>query len=173
MIGRIPIMFDRTVRPEWIDFALEQYLSSESEADLRVTLRRFMSANVEGVFTQQKTALQLQRAVGYKSPLTRKELEGYYERLASQTPGERNPLRFEILCRSNPFFRDCVSVLRKIRESGVECFELKHVYERVTALYGDRGSVPRRVRYVLQTLAAFEMVTNVGGKWRIEDSLRA
>lgn len=171
MSGRIPILFDRALRPAWIDFALEQFLVSESEAQLRTTLRKFMSSHVDGVFTQQKTALQLQRAVGYKSPLSRKELESYYERLATLKPEDRNPLRLEILCRSNQFFADCVTTLRKLRASGTEFAELKHLYERLVAIYGDRGMVHRRVRYVLQTLASFGCVTNAKGKWRIEDSL--
>src|SRR4051812_25318767 len=99
MSGRIPILFDRALRPEWIDFALEQFLASADEAQLRAILRKFMSAHVDGVFTQQKAALQLQRAVGYKSPLPRRELESYYYRLAILKPEDRNPIRLEILCR--------------------------------------------------------------------------
>jgi hypothetical protein len=171
MSDRIPILFDRALRPEWIDFALEQYLVSESEAQLRMTLRKFMSSHVEGVFTQQKTALQLQRAVGYKSPLSRSDLESYYERLATLKPEDRNPLRLEILCRSNQFFADCVTTLRKLRASGTEYVELKHLYERLVAIYGDRGMVHRRVRYVLQTLASFGCVANAKSKWRIEHNL--
>lgn len=171
MTGRIPIMFDRAIRPEWIDFALEQFLRSANEVELREILRQFMSAHAKGVFTQQKTALQLQRAVGYKSPLSRKELESYYEEFSTLKPEDRNPLRLEILCRSNQFFADCVTTLRKLKASGIEFAELKHLYERLVAIYGDRGMVHRRVRYVLQTLASFGCVTNAKGKWRIEDSL--
>jgi hypothetical protein len=171
MSGRIPILFDRALQPQWIDFALEQFLSSESEAALRATLRKFMSAHAEGVFTQQKTALQLQRAVGYKSPLSRKNLECYYDALALLKPDDRNPLRLEILCRSNTFFADNVATLRKLRASGAESVELRHLYDRLTAIYGDRGMVHRRVRYVLQTLASFGFVTNAKGKWHIEDRL--
>ena len=169
--GRIPIMFDRAIRPEWIDFALEEFLKSESEAALRTTLRAFMAQHVDGVFTQQKTALQLQRAVGYKSPLSREELESYYLKLGALSPDERNPLRLEILCRTNPFFADNVSTLKKLRASGMQYAELKHLYERLTSIYGDRGMVHRRVRYVLQTLAGFGCVTNSKGKWWIESAL--
>lgn len=173
MSGRIPILFDRAIHPEWIDFALEQFLASNNEAELRATLRRFMSGHVAGVFTQQKTALQLQRAVGYRSALTRKELEVYYERMAALKPDERGALRLEILCRSNRFFADNVAALRKLRVSGRDYAELQHLYERLTAIYGDRGMVHRRVRYVLQTLANFGCVTNAKGKWCIGDSLMA
>lgn len=171
MSGRIPIMFDRALRPEWIDFALEQFLASSNEAELRATLRTFMSAHFEGVFTQQKTALQLQRMVGYRSPFTRKELESFYARLGALKPEERNPLRLEILRRSNKFFDDFVRTLLKLRASGNEAVELKHVYDRMIAIYGDRGTVPRRVRSALQTLASFGYLTNAKGKWFIEDSL--
>jgi hypothetical protein len=169
--GRIPILFDRALRPEWIDYALEQFLSLDNEAELRTTLRRFMSALVKGVFTQQKTALQLQRTVGYRSPLPRGELERYYELLAATKPDERNPIRLEILCRTNPFFADNVTTLKRLRASGTDFAELQHLYERLVAMYGDRGMVHRRVRYVLQTLASFGCLTNSKGKWHIEDSL--
>ncbi len=171
MSGRIPILYDRALRPEWIDFALEQYLTSSSEATLRKTLRDFLQSSISSQQTLQKTALQLQRAVGYRTSLTRIDLENYYQQLAALEPKERNPLRLEILCRSNPFFLDCVNSLRKLRASGAEYAELKHLYERLITIYGDRGMVHRRVRYVLQTLATFGFVTNAKGKWRIEDSL--
>jgi len=171
MSGRIPILFDRALRPDWIDFALEQYLSSESESQLRTNLRIFLAPSITSPTTIQKTALQLQRTVGYRTPLSRRELEEYYARLAAMKPDERNPLRLEILCRSNAFFLDCVKTLRKLRASGTEFVELKHLYERLVAIYGDRGMVHRRVRYVLQTLASFGCVTNAKGKWHIEDSL--
>lgn len=169
--GRIPILFDRAVKPEWIDFALEQYLVSKNEAELRTTLRTFMCSHADGVFTQQKTALQLQRIVGYKSPISREELESYYERLAELKPDDRTPLRLEMLCRSNEFFADNVATLRKLRSAGAEYAELKHLYERLVAIYGDRGMVHRRVRYAMQTLANFGYVTNAKGKWKIEGDL--
>jgi len=164
-------MFDRSIRPEWIDFALEQYLRSDSEAQLRESLRNFLRPLVNDPQTLQKTALQLQRTVGFRSRLSHQSLEGYYDQLSSMQPDKRNPVRLEILCRSNEFFADCVRVLRKLKASGTEFAELRHLYERLVVIYGDRGMVHRRVRYVIQTLASFGSVTHCGRTWRVEESL--
>lgn len=171
MSGRIPIMFDRALRPEWIDFALEQFLTSNSEAELRVVLRDFLRPLVNDPVTLQKTALQLQRTVGFRSSLSRTYLEASYDELAELKPENRTPVRLEILICSNQFFADCVTTLKKLKASGNDYAELKHLYERMVAIYGDRGMVHRRVRYVLQTLANFGCVTNAKGKWRIEDGI--
>ncbi len=173
MSARVPILFDRAIRPEWIDFALEQFLKSNTEGELRATLREFLNPFVNDPVTLQKTALQLQRTVGFRSTLSRSYLEHSYIKLSEMKPDDRTSLRLEILCSSNQFFADCVNALKKLKNSGNDFAELKHLYERMVAIYGDRGMVHRRVRYVLQTLASFGCVTNANGKWHIEDRLVA
>jgi hypothetical protein len=171
MSARVPILFDRAIRPEWIDFALEQYLKSNTEGELRKILREFLDPFVNDPVTLQKTALQLQRTVGYRSTLTRNYLEQSYIRLSEMKPDDRTPLRLEILCSSNQFFADCVNTLKKLKNSGNDFAEVKHIYERMVAIYGDRSMVHRGVRYVLQTLTSYGCVTNTNGKWHIEDRL--
>ena len=171
MNSRITVKFDGAIRPEWIDFALERYLHSTSEAQLRNTLKEFLQPFGNDPVTIQKTVLQLQRTVGYRSRISRSELEALYVQLADLKPEARNPVRLQILCESNNFFLDCVEALRKLRMAGTEEVSLQHLYARIDAIYGEREMVHRRVRYVIQTLAAFGCVTNTKGKWRIEDSL--
>ncbi len=130
-----------------------------------------MSAHFCGVYTQQKTALQLQRTVGYKSTLGTAALQQFYKDLSNLEPEQRNGIRLDILCQSNSFFNDCVRTLRKLKSAGTVYVELKHLYERLVQIYGDRGMVHRRVRYVMQTLANFGCVTNAGRRWKIEECL--
>jgi hypothetical protein len=44
---------------------------------------------------------------------------------------------------------------------------LRELYERISARYGDRASVRRRLQYVLQTLAHLGVVERCGRSWRI------
>lgn len=170
MNERIPVMFDRMLRPEWVDYALEQYLASENEADLRRNLHEYLGGQVAGVYTVQKAARQLQRTVGFASPLSRQELEQTYQRLCSLAPSERTAVRLELLIKTTPFLADCVAALRKLKVLGVHGVDLGQMYERLVEKYGDRAMVYRRVRYVLQTLAMMGVVENRDHKWWLTDA---
>lgn len=167
MNERVPVMFDRMLRPEWVDYALEQFLVSENEADLRRRLYKYLSSQVQGMYTVQKVARQLQRTVGFTSRIPRQELEQAYRRLSSMAPAERTALRLELLIKATPFIADCVSALRKLKVLAVHGVELGQLYERLVAKYGDRSMVYRRVRYVLQTLAMMGVVENRDHRWWI------
>ena len=43
--------------------------------------------------------------------------------------------------------------------------EIKQLYERLSAQYGDRSMVYRRVQYVLQTLALHSVVEDRDKRW--------
>lgn len=168
MTERIPILFDRAVRPEWLDYALAQYLISENEAALRDVLHDLIAQETESYYTIQKTALQLQRLVGFRSPISREQLSQAYEKMRNLSPDERKCTRIALMIKANPFFADCITTIKKLHEMGVEGISLQDLYPRLTSKYGDRGMVPRRVRYVLQTLALHEILENRKQKWYVQ-----
>jgi hypothetical protein len=162
---KIPVMFDRMLRPEWIDYALQQFLAAENETALRSQLLGFLEGQLQGQVTIQKVARQLNRTVGFKSSISRAKLQEYHDKMSALSPDERMHLRLQILVESTPFAADCVNALKKLSLLGVDGVNLTQLYDRQVARYGDRSMVYRRVRYVLQTLAFLGAVQNRDQKW--------
>jgi endonuclease III len=171
MKERIPIVFSAGLRPEWIDFALEQYLSSDNIEAYRQALQDYLSAQIKAEATREKTVSLLQRCVGYRSEMTREQLQELYEQMHTIPSDERNAIRLHIISASVPFFADCVTAIKKIGLLGIKGIEISQIYERLVAKYGERGTVYRRVRYVLQTLAFLGVVTNRERRWYLESEV--
>jgi len=163
---RIPLLYDMVLRPEWIDFALEQWIKNPDEEAHRTCLRKYLADRVKGQEALIKTASQLQRNVGPRSPIPQERLLNLYQEMVKHAPEERSSTRLAILEESTPFFADSVSALRKLELVGVNEVPLRQLYERVSARYGDRVSVRRRLQYVLQTLAHLGVVERRGRSWR-------
>ena len=165
MNERIPVLYNMRLRPEWIDFALEQYIQCPDEVEHRRVLRAYLANQIEGKEAALKTVTQLQRNVGYRSAIPKERLVELYAKMSALAPAERTPLRLQILEESTPFFADCVNALRKLKLLGMECVTLSQMVERLSAKYGERETVSRRVRYVLQTLAFLGVVENHDKRW--------
>ena len=165
MNERIPIMYDRALRPEWIDYALDQYLQAKDEKELRKVLYDYLRPQIQGEQTLQKTARQLQRTVGYKSKIPKERLTEIHRQMSAMAPDQRAELRLQLLSESTPFVDDCITAMKRLSVLGVKGVEVKHIYERLVAKYGDRSMVHRRVRYVLQTLALLGFVENRDKRW--------
>ncbi len=165
MNEKIPVMFDRMLRPEWIDYALQQFLTSKDETALRNDLTIFLTSQVAGQQTVIKVARQLNLTVGFKSSIPRTKLEEYHRKMSVLSPDERMHLRLQILVESTPFVADCVTAIKKLSLLGVDGVELTQMYDRQVARYGDRSMVYRRVRYVLQTLKFMGAVENRNRRW--------
>lgn len=168
MSERVAVMFDRSLKPEWIDFALEKFIHSTSEESLRAELRAWLTGKGLGEYTVNKTALQLQRTVGYRSSLSRRELEEAYASLRELAPENRDKLRLEVLLRSNEFVRNLFETMKRAALNGADGVTVQQLYERLQADYGHRGMIPRRVRYALQTLVHFGVVDHVGKLWIVK-----
>ena len=165
MNERIPILYDMSLRLEWIDFALEQYLKCPDEAAHRQVLRQYLFTQMAGKESAIKTASQLQRSVGHRSSIPKTRLETLYWQMSALASEERTSIRLQILEEATPFFADCVAALRKLKLLGIEGVTLRQMEERLTAKYGERETVQRRVRYVLQTLALLDVIENREKRW--------
>ena len=165
MIDRPAVMFDRSLKPEWVDFALEQYVHSSSEETLRNKLKEWLEGQGFGEYTVAKTALQLQRTVGYRSPFSRQELEQMYSDMQTLSLSERDAVRLAALFRANEFIKSLFDTLNRAKLNGADGLTVQQLYERLQADYGHRGMIPRRVRYALQTLVSFGVVEHRGRQW--------
>ncbi len=165
----IPIRYDMMLRPEWIDYALEQYFQQPDVSAHRKVVHTFLEGQIKGQRAAVKTAAQLLQNVGANSSISRDRLEAYYQQMSRLSPDERSLIRLCIMEESSPFFADCVIALRKLDTLGVKCVGVRQLYERITAKYGDRDTVYRRVRYVLTTLLHLGAVENRDKGWYLTD----
>lgn len=169
MNARIPVMYDRALKPEWIDYALEQYINAPDEHTLSKILRDYLEIEITTATSLRKTISQLQHCVGFLSPLPKEKLLLAYDQMKKLAPSQRKEIRFKLLVETTPFIADVVGAIRKITALGVEGIEVKQLYERLIERYGERGTIPRRVRYVLKTLANMGIIENKNKKWYIID----
>ena len=164
--GRKPILFDRTLQPELFDFALAESCGGADDPALRRALAGYLGNRAAGAVTIEKTIRQLSRAVGPKSSVPREVLCAGLDAMSRLDPAQRDAERLRLLCLSNTFVADCVSTLLKLHSLDPDGASLAQLTGRMQDKYGDRGMVPRRVRYVLQTLVQFRGVAHVGRHWR-------
>ena len=163
--ARIPVMFDRVLRPEWLDYSLDQYTVSVNKVDLDGRLRTYLSEEIKTPTSMRKTVSQLQRTVGFLSSTPREELLTAHKKMCDLAPSQRTKMRMELLVRANPFVADCFDALAKLYLVGKREVAATDLYDRLTLKYGDRGTIPRRVRYVFTTLQYFGALENRRGKW--------
>lgn len=169
MSARIPVNFDRALRPEWIDYALAQYVRAPDREAHGQALREHLKEEIASPEILRKTVRQLQRYAGYLSPLPREELLAAYEEMAGRAPGQRDPARLRLLVASNPFFADCVASIRGLTALGVVGLERRQLVERLVAKYGERGTIPRSVEAALTTLARLRVLDNRERRWYVVD----
>lgn len=165
MNARIPIMFDRSLRPEWIDYALERSMEADGPSDLGASLRDYLSPEIPTATSLRKTVSQLERMVGASSLIPKERLAAAYAKMSSLPPSSRQEIRLQLLIDSTPFVADVFGVLNRLVLVGGNGVEASQLYSRIAAIYGDRGTIPRRVRYVLQTLRNLGIVRNDESRW--------
>ena len=173
MSDRIPIRFDRALRPEWLDFALEQSVRLPDTTGQRQALREYLSSQIVGKEALDKTITQLQRIVGLTSPVTREQLCTFHARMSQLSPDERTSIRLSLLMQASPFFVDCVTAARKLGLLSSNGFTTSQFIERIVASYGDRAVVPRATQRVLQTLAYLGAITSKDRRWMITQVIEA
>ena len=169
MTDRIPIRYDRALRPEWIDFALGSSLGFDSHTDQRMALRNYLEGQVTGEDARRKTVDQLMRIVGPNSQLGQERRYMYHQQMGQLSPDQRTPIRLQLLLESSAFFNDCVSTIRKFALLSDNGMSLEQLYERMIAKYGDRSIVRRSVRNVLTTLLWLGAVENRDHRWFVKD----
>ena len=158
-------MYNRVLRPEWIDFALDNYLRATDEATFRKILIEHLQPQIIGVDALRKTVGLLQVIVGFKSTVPRTRLSAIHCEMMALSPDKRADLRLQLLTEASPFVADCLEAMKRLAILGVDGVEIKHIYDRLSSRYGDRSTVYRCVRYVLQTLAFFGVVENRDKQW--------
>ncbi len=169
MNERIPILFDRALRPEWIDFALEKRFQVDGESAFRRAVRDHLARQMNGAEAVRKTVSQLQRTVGFRTPIPEERLRASLEQMHKLSPDARTPVRLALLMQSQPFFADCVRAMRKLHALGIHGVTYQQMYERISGKYGERGTVPRSLGRVLQTLAFLGLARNEAKCWYLQD----
>jgi hypothetical protein len=170
-VEKIPIRYDRALKPEWLDYAVDQAIKAPGDAEYRTVLKEYIQPRVIGANAKTKTITQLIRVAGTTSPISRDRLEEIQMVMTRSAPEDRTLIRLHLLMEACPFFNDCVSAIRKLAVLGQEDVAVAQLYERLVGLYGDRDIVPRSVRNVLTTLLWLGLVKNCDHRWVPADIL--
>lgn len=164
---QIPIKFDRPVRPEWIDFALETLCRSDFDAaHTRRILREHLQGQIEGKEALTKTITQIMRIVGTDGDWTPAQLLDFRAQMSEMAPDERTSFRLRLL-RANPFFNEFCAILFRLCGLGTAQMPMRTVRHRMNALYGDRPIVRRSLFSAFRTLQWMEIVEPVEREWKI------
>ena len=162
---RIPLRFDRDLRPEWIDFSLAAYVREPDEQLHREALRVYLADQIVGQEALNKTITQLQRTAGSRSVVGQARLEEFYAQMLALPPDERALLRLQLLEESIPFFGDTVQAMRRMSLLGMTAITTQQLYDLMMRQYGDRKNLRRCLRYILQTLDHMKLLNRNNGTW--------
>lgn len=91
--------------------------------------------------------------------------------MTALAPEECGALRLELLMVTTLILADCLTAMRRRAVLGTDGVTLHQMYERLTTKYGDRSMIPRRMRYVLQTLTLLGVVENKNRKRFLADAV--
>lgn len=165
MSERIPLRFDRDLKPEWIDFSLAAYIQNPDEVAHREALRTYLGDQIAGQEALLKTITQLQRTAGPRSVVGKARLESFYAQMSALPPDERAALRLLLLEESIPFFCDTIQAMRRMKLLGMTAISTQQLYDHMMRQYGDRKNLRRCLRYILQTLSHMQLVQRGEGVW--------
>lgn len=164
---QIPIKFDRSVRPEWIDFALETLCATNFDlVQTRLSVREQLTGQVKGPAALSKTVTQIMRVVGMGAPWTQEELLRFREQMAQLAPSQRTEFHLRLL-RANPFFDEFCATLSRLADLGTTQMPMGPVKQRIDALFGDRPIVRRSLFFAFQTLQWLGVVEQVDREWKV------
>lgn len=163
----IPIKFDRAVRPEWIDYALETLCSNGFDAPkTRRAIREQLAGQIEGQVALNKTITQIMRIVGSDGGCSPEELVALRDQMARHAPTQRTEFHLRLL-RANPFFNEFCATISRFAEMGTTQMSLAPVRTRINALYGDRPIVRQSLFSAFRTLQWLGVVEQAGREWKV------
>lgn len=173
MNAKVPLRFDGALRPEWIDFALTVLPTCETERHFRSAARQHLAPQIGGAEALTKSVTLLNQLFGFRSPISRAELHVVAGQLAALQPGNRAVLRLSVLLRASHFVQEVAGILVRFGAASEAPLPFGDVLIRAERKFGERGSIRRRIKYVLQTLRQCGGVAKIGAGWRASDDLAA
>ncbi len=165
MTAHPPVAFDGALRPEWFDRALAVRAETASAEEFRAELREHLRPQIQGRVSLDKTLQQLQRTVGFRSPAPPERLAEALDRLVSEPIESRVLVRLSLLLASVPFLSACGCAVVRMADASGDRFTSAQLCARMQERYGHRATIPRRVMYALQTLAAFGGLKHERPSW--------
>ena len=164
------LLFDRALEPEWIDYALEQWIVNPDGDDHRRKLKTYLESRLQGPDAIRKSVNQLQRAIGPNSPIPPERLSLFYQTMSDLAPDARREIRLAILEESSVFFADCLNAFRRIALLGGGVTS-GQIIERIISKHGDRSAVRRSAERALQTLGDLGVAQRQGKIWILDSKI--
>ena len=171
MTGHLPLRFDGVLRPEWIDFAVVTVASCSTEQEFLQKLRSHLAPHIAGREALTKSVTLLQQTVGYRSPLGRDRIVACAAEMERLSPERRTIVRLRLVLDASPFFADCAGVLVRFAAASDQPMAFGDLLERIERRYGQRGSVRRRVHYVLHSMLHLGGAVRRAGGWQPSEGL--
>jgi hypothetical protein len=171
MTGHLPLRFDGVLRPEWVDFAVVSTANCATEQAFLQQLRAHLAPHIAGRVALAKSVTLLQQTVGYRSPLGRERIVAAANEMTALSPELRTALRLRLLLAASPFFADCAGVLVRFAAASDQPMTFGDILERIERRYGQRGSVRRRVHYVLHSMLHLGAAVHGARGWQPSEGL--
>lgn len=160
------IGFDRQLTLPWLDLAAGLAQEGLDKEQVRQTLLARLAGEISGKEACQKTTTVLTR-IWVRVPTEHQALQS--EALAilpTLLPEERLWLHWGMSMLAYPFFCDVAGTIGRLLQLQGE-FELKQVRRRMHESWGQRTTLNRAIRRVLQTFVAWDIIQQTDTERRV------
>lgn len=150
--------FDRFIRLQWLDQALELALSAPSEEAARTTLDSLLSQEIAGEEARNKVVRRLDTIwIHPPQPLRSLRDRALELFVADSARGTTLPLHWGMTMAAYPFFGVVAERVGQMLTFH-DAVSGQQVVRRVQETHGDRPTVKRAAQRVLQTIADWDVV---------------
>ena len=168
MDKQVRIGFDRFIKLEWADFALDLIIKSEDESQNYQALKEYLGKEISGKESARKTANQL-RSLWLNETDACQELRNLaINHLAEHYTPETSVYHFGMAINVFPIFLETcrkIGVLNK-----VQGYLPKEVLiSRIGESFGNPSSIPRIVNRVIQTLKNWGFLEEMDKKLHLKE----
>lgn len=145
------IGFDRALTLDWLDVVAGLTIEKENLTQIRAELLNYLQKQVSGKYAIKNTGIVLTRIWSRIPPSQQALQQEALQLLPHVLAPERLWLHWGMTLVAYPFFRDVVSNMGYML-TVQEYATLAQIQRRMTELWGDRSTVKRATRRIIQSL---------------------
>ena len=151
------IGFDRFVKLDWADYALDLAIQGHSSKDASPKLKAWLGTQLYGDVSIRKTSDLLRRLWIDQNPENENMIMQALKLAVEINHNERVFLHYGMAMIKFDFFLDTVSIIGKMLKLQ-EDIRTHEIVDRIQEKYGNSGTVPRAVARLLQTLEDWKLI---------------
>lgn len=161
---------DRFLALRWADMALDLYMVNDDKSKARKQFRNWLSQEIDGQISADKTAYQINRIwLGENDPFEKLRKMAISNGL---TDNHRNRpiLHYGLAINVFPLFNDICKAIGRLLNLQPTCIS-RDIYHRVQEKYGNPASIEQASRRTIQTLIDWGFLSNHDGSILIKEFL--